>query len=155
MLQTIINRAFFEDLIIFLALTSCALFRILNTNRDNIVSSFWQYVFYFPEWSTDLKFPCNDKSMPKLYTYKLIRVKHVDILERSGGQFRWEASLQSNRYGSALFQCCIWLWPFIFIVVIVPNLDYERHTRHMHVRCIEDTHTHTHWWVLKEITTIS
>lgn len=53
----------------------------------------------------------------------MIWIKSVDILERSGGQFRWEASLQSNRYGSALFKCGIRLWTFILIVVIVSNLN--------------------------------
>lgn len=59
-------------------------------------------------------------------SYKLIRIKIVDILERRGGQFWREARLQSNRYRCALFERWIWLWALIIIVVIVAYLVRKR-----------------------------
>lgn len=56
-------------------------------------------------------------------THQLIRVETVDILERSRGQFRWEASLQSNRNGCSLFECRIRLRALIFVVIIISDLS--------------------------------
>lgn len=55
-------------------------------------------------------------------TYQYIAVVWIDILERSGGQFRREAALQSNRYWHTLFKCRIRLWTFILVLVIISDL---------------------------------
>lgn len=54
--------------------------------------------------------------------YQYIAVVWIDILERSGGQFRREAALQSNRYWHTLFKCRIRLWTFILVLVIISDL---------------------------------
>lgn len=59
--------------------------------------------------------------------YQYIAVVWIDILERSGGQFRREAALQSNRYWHTLFKCRIRLWTFILVLVIISDLLDVRH----------------------------
>lgn len=58
----------------------------------------------------------------RLIAYQYIAVVWIDILERSGGQFRREAALQSNRYWHTLFKCRIRLWTFILVLVIISDL---------------------------------
>lgn len=56
------------------------------------------------------------------WPYQLVRIKRIDIFERCGGQFRRKFALHSTRYGDSLFECGVWLWAFIILIVIVSDL---------------------------------